>query len=156
MANRRMETTWVHRSVMVTEVLSFMAPRPGGIYCDATVGAGGHSEQLLLASAPDGRVYGLDRDASALQMAGARLAQFGDRFVPLHGCFAELPALLAQHGVGPIDGLLADLGVSSMQLETPARGFSFQSAGPIDMRMDAERGETALSLIGRASAETLA
>lgn len=155
MANR-METTWVHRSVMVTEVLSYMAPRPGGIYCDATVGAGGHSEQLLLASAPDGRVYGLDRDASALEMASARLLRFGDRFVPLHGSFAELPDLLAQHGVFGLDGLLADLGVSSMQLDTPARGFSFQTAGPIDMRMDTTRAETALSLIGRASEETLA
>src|ERR1700712_2262297 len=115
-----------HRAVMMEEVLRFLAPQPGGIYCDATLGAGGHSEQILLRSAPGGRVYGIDRDPSALQLAGARLAPFGDRFVPVHGRFGDAAELLEAHDVPPLTGILADLGVSSMQLDRPERGFSFQ------------------------------
>mgnify|MGYP000261141680 CR=1 FL=1 len=146
----------VHRAVMMEEVLRFLAPQPGGIYCDATLGAGGHTEQILRLSAPDGRVYGIDRDPTALQIASARLAPFGDRFIPLHGRFGDAAALLAARGVPPLSGLLADLGVSSMQLDRPERGFSFQGNGPIDMRMDPSSGETALELIGRLSEESLA
>ncbi|HRI51141.1 MAG TPA: 16S rRNA (cytosine(1402)-N(4))-methyltransferase RsmH [Pseudomonadota bacterium] len=146
----------VHRAVMMEEVLRFLAPQPGGIYCDATLGAGGHTEQILRLSAPDGRVYGIDRDPTALQIASERLAPFGDRFIPLHGRFGDAAALLAARGVPPLSGLLADLGVSSMQLDRPERGFSFQGNGPIDMRMDPSSGETALELIGRLSEESLA
>jgi len=146
----------VHRAVMMEEVLRFLAPQPGGIYCDATLGAGGHTEQILRLSAPDGRVYGIDRDPTALQIASERLAPFGDRFIPLHGRFGDAAALLAARGVPPLSGLLADLGVSSMQLDRPERGFSFQGKGPIDMRMDPSSGETALELIGRISEESLA
>ena len=152
------ETPWasVHRSVMAEEVLALLAPTPRGVYCDVTVGAGGHSEQILLQSAPDGRVFGIDRDESALALASRRLARFGDRFVPIHGRFGDLPALLADRGITSVDGILADLGVSSMQLDQAARGFSFQRSGPIDMRMDTSRGETALSLIERLDAGQLA
>lgn len=146
----------VHRAVMMEEVLRFLAPQPGGIYCDATLGAGGHTEQILRLSAPDGRVYGIDRDPTALQIASERLAPFGDRFIPLHGRFGDAAAILAARGVPPLSGLLADLGVSSMQLDRPERGFSFQGKGPIDMRMDPSSGETALELIGRISEESLA
>ena len=146
----------VHHSVMMEEVLRFLAPQPGRIYCDATLGAGGHTEQLLLHSGPTGRVYGIDRDPLALQIASQRLAPFGDRFVPVHGRFADAAALLGARGVTAVDGLLADLGVSSMQLDRPERGFSFQGKGPIDMRMDTSTGETALALIGRLGEDSLA
>lgn len=145
-----------HCAVMMEEVLRFLAPQPGRIYCDATLGAGGHTEQILLRSGPTGRVYGIDRDPSALQLASARLARFGDRFVPVHGRFADAATLLGELGVTAVDGLVADLGVSSMQLDRPERGFSFQGKGPIDMRMDPSTGETALSLIGRISDDSLA
>lgn len=138
-----------HRSVMVDEVLSLLAPQPGGVYCDATLGAGGHSEQILLRSGPDGRVYGIDRDPQALRLAQDRLRRFGDRFVPIHGRFGDLAELLAAQGAPPLSGIVADLGVSSMQLDQAERGFSFQRRGPIDMRMDGSRGETALDLIAR-------
>jgi 16S rRNA (cytosine1402-N4)-methyltransferase len=141
---------------MVAEVLTLLAPRAGGVYCDATLGAGGHSEAILEASAPDGRVIGIDRDASALTLAQERLARFGDRFLPIHGRFGDLRRLLADQGLPPLSGLVADLGVSSMQLDQAERGFSFQARGPIDMRMDASSGETALALIARLPAEKLA
>jgi 16S rRNA (cytosine1402-N4)-methyltransferase len=146
-----------HRPVMVVEALAALEPRQGGVYCDATLGAGGHAEEILRRSAPDGRLFGIDRDAAILARTAARLSCFGDRFVPIHGRFSEAVELLAAHGLLPhtLDGLLADLGVSSMQLDTPERGFSFQHAGPIDMRMDQTQGETALELIERLSAETL-
>lgn len=136
--------------------MEYLRPRPGGVYCDATLGAGGHSEQLLLASAPDGRVVGIDRDPSALELARARLQPFGDRFVPIHGRFGELPELLSGRGIGKLDGLVVDLGVSSMQLDRRERGFSFQRSGPIDMRMDPTQGESAHDLIRRLRPEQLA
>lgn len=146
-----------HQPVLLEEALAALAPRPGGVYCDATLGAGGHTEQILLRSAPDGRVFGIDRDAAALAHASARLARFGARFIPIHGPFGEAQALLRQHGVAAqaLDGLLADLGVSSMQFDTPERGFSFQHQGPIDMRMDLGADETALTLIERLDEDRL-
>jgi 16S rRNA (cytosine1402-N4)-methyltransferase len=152
------ENPWAqaHRPVMVAEALVALAPRPGGVYCDATLGAGGHAEQILLASAPSGRLFGIDRDAATLAKTAARLAPFGDRFIPIHGPFGEIAALLGRCGVHRLDGLLADLGVSSMQLDQAARGFSFQRSGPIDMRMDVSTGETALELIERIDEQRLA
>lgn len=153
-----MQTSWTnaHRSVLLEEVLQFLEPRPGGVYIDVTLGAGGHTEALLDRFADNICVIGIDRDASALQLAGERLARFGARFRPIHGAFGDLTSLLAQHHIAPVDGILADLGVSSMQLDRPERGFSFQSLGPIDMRMNPDAGETALDLIGRLPEETLA
>ena len=145
-----------HRSVMVDEVLSLLAPQAGGVYCDATLGAGGHSEQILLHSGPDGRVFGVDRDRTALALASERLRRFGDRFVPVHGRFGDLARLLQTVGAPPVDGILADLGVSSMQLDQAERGFSFQRRGPIDMRMDGSDGETALDLLARLDDRQLA
>ncbi|MCS6913413.1 MAG: 16S rRNA (cytosine(1402)-N(4))-methyltransferase RsmH [Myxococcales bacterium] len=146
----------VHLPVMTAEALAHLAPRPGGVYCDATVGCGGHAEQILLASAPDGRLIGVDCDPEALVIARERLRPFGRRFLPLHGRFGDLPALLDSVGVGQVDGILADVGVCSAQLERPERGFSFQRAGPIDMRMDPGQGETALELILRLDEKELA
>jgi 16S rRNA (cytosine1402-N4)-methyltransferase len=145
-----------HCSVLLEEVVRFLAPQPGGTYCDATLGAGGHTERILEACAPTGRVIGIDRDPEALRIAGERLGRFGDRFIPVRGRFGDLPALLDPIGADRLDGIVADLGVSSMQIDEPVRGFSWQGLGPIDMRMDPEHGETALELILRLDDETLA
>jgi 16S rRNA (cytosine1402-N4)-methyltransferase len=133
----------VHVPVMLAEVLEGLAPRPGGRYIDATLGGGGHAEALLEASAPDGRVLGIDRDPDALARTGGRLGSFGDRFQTAHGNFADMDELAPALGFGHVDGVLMDLGVSSDQLDTPERGFSFRFEGPLDMRMDTSRGMTA-------------
>lgn len=145
-----------HRSVMLAETLDALDPRPGCVYADATLGAGGHAEAILDRSAPDGRLIGLDRDASALEAARARLARFGERVTVVHSAFGELRSVLASLGVSRVHGLVADLGVSSPQLDQAARGFSFRAAGPLDMRMDPSRGETARELCERVSERELA
>ncbi len=139
--------SFVHYSVMATEVLQYLAPRPGGVYLDGTLGGGGHSALILEASGPDGMLYGIDRDPSALAAAGKRLSRFGSRFRPLQGSFGDMAALLAGQGVAAVDGVVLDLGVSSPQLDRPERGFSFRAEGPLDMRMDPTGGETAAELV---------
>ncbi len=148
--------SFVHESVLLEETLDALAPRSGGLYCDATLGGGGHSEAILERSAPDGRLIGVDRDPAALAAAKERLAPHGDRVTFVHGSFGELPALLAEIGVSRVDGLLADVGVSSPQLDDPSRGFSFRESGPLDMRMDPTSGRTAKELIDEQDAESLA
>ena len=141
-----------HTPVLLDEVMSWLQPRPGGCYCDATVGYGGHAREILARSAPDGRLIGLDRDTDALEAARALLAPYGDRVRLYHAPFSRAREILEQAGVFPgmlLDGLLVDLGVSSPQLDRPERGFSFRGAGPLDMRMDRTQGETAAELIGR-------
>jgi len=142
-----------HTPVLEGEIVDAMAPRPNGIYVDCTLGAGGHAEALLAAGA--GYVIGLDRDAAALELARKRLDRFGDRFESRHGPFSQLREHLDALGIDRVEGVLADLGVSSMQLDTPARGMSFRHAGPLDMRMDRKHGETALELIERLDADDL-
>ncbi len=110
------------------------------MYCDGTLGGGGHAEALLAASAPDGVLLGVDRDAEALAVAARRLRPFGDRARLVHGDYRELPALAHAAVLGPFDGILLDLGLSSLQLDDPARGFSFGQEGPLDMRMDRAGG----------------
>lgn len=137
-----------HQPVLLRETLAWLEPRPGAVIVDCTVGAGGHSEALLDASAPNGRVIGVDRDPAALLVATRRLDRFGDRFLALHGDYRELPALLHPVGVLEVDAVLADLGISSMQLGDPGRGFSFQADGPLDMRLDpGSGGPTAADLL---------
>ncbi len=138
---------FIHQSVMPAEVLQYLAPRPGGVYLDGTLGGGGHSELILEASGPDGMLYGIDRDPSALTAAGERLNRFARRFRPLQGSFGDMAALLAGQGVTAVDGVLLDLGVSSPQLDRAERGFSFRAEGPLDMRMDPSQGETAAELL---------
>jgi 16S rRNA (cytosine1402-N4)-methyltransferase len=150
-----METPFDHRPVLPEPVIDLLSPIPGGVYCDATVGGGGHAEHVLLASAPDGRLVGIDRDPEAVRAARERLAPFGDRVTILHGRFSELESLLARVGVAKVDGLVVDLGVSSHQLDTAARGFSFMRVGPLDMRMDQTAGETAAMLLERLSEDEL-
>ena len=145
-----------HLSVLKAETLAFLGPRPGGVYCDATLGRGGHAEAILDASAPDGRLYAIDRDAQAIEESRDRLSRFGARVRFLHGRFGDALSLLDAAGAPRLDGVVADLGVSSPQLEEAERGFSFRHDGPLDMRMDRSRGRTARELIADLSERELA
>ncbi len=145
-----------HRSVLLGEVLEQLAPAAGGVYADVTLGGGGHARAILERSAPDGRLIGTDRDPSALAAAGAVLAEFGDRAVLRKARIRDLREVLTSLDIEHVDGVLADLGVSSAQLDHAERGFSLAKDGPIDMRMDPTEGESALDLIGRCDAEELA
>jgi 16S rRNA (cytosine1402-N4)-methyltransferase len=136
-----------HLPVMPAEVLHYLAPQPGGIFVDGTVGGAGHAGLLLEASAPDGVVIGFDRDPAALSAAAARLAPYGERARLIRSNFAGMGDHLATLGIGAIDGLLLDLGVSSHQLDTGERGFSFRTDAPLDMRMDPELSATAADLV---------
>ena len=136
-----MTSSPVHTPVMLDEALAMLDVKPGGRYLDATVGLGGHAQAVLNASAPDGRLLGLDADPEAIEAAGQRLAPFGSR-VTLAQCWLDAAAdVAAETGMTPLDGILCDLGVSSLQLDTPERGFSFRSDGPLDMRMGPQRGD---------------
>ena len=150
-----MNDAFRHVSVLPGEVLELLAPRPGGIYLDGTVGGGGHARLLLEASSPDGRLIGFDRDPAALAAAAALLAPFGERVTLCRGSFAEIDEQLAALGIDQVDGILLDLGVSSHQLDTPERGFSFREDGPLDMRMDPAQPTSAADLLARADAEEL-
>ncbi|HVU04894.1 MAG TPA: 16S rRNA (cytosine(1402)-N(4))-methyltransferase RsmH [Polyangiaceae bacterium] len=146
-----------HVTVLGEETIA--ALRPGdaenGTFVDVTAGGGGHSA-LLLARAPTARLFAFDRDPRAVEAATARLAPFGERVTVVHGTFSEVAPWLAEHGVTTVDGLLADLGVSSPQIEDAARGMSFRFEGPLDMRMDPTQGETARDLIERLDQDELA
>ncbi|MDD9933790.1 MAG: 16S rRNA (cytosine(1402)-N(4))-methyltransferase, partial [Myxococcales bacterium] len=116
---------FAHESIMLAETLEALAPHAGGVYADATAGGGGHSAAILEASSPDGRLVAVDRDPRAVEAARTRLAGFGERAVVVHGDYEDLPAILRDHDAAQVDGLVADLGVSSPQLDDPQRGFSF-------------------------------
>jgi len=148
-----MESDAGHVPVLLAECLELLAVRPGGLWVDGTVGLGGHAEAVLRASAPDGRLLGLDRDEQALARAGARLAEFGARVRLEHADFRELPERL---GAERASGILLDLGVSSLQLDDPERGFSFSREGPLDMRMDQGQRGTAAELVNRMREKELA
>src|SRR5258707_280418 len=138
-----------HLPVLLEETIQGLACRPGGLYVDGTLGAGGHAEAILRATAPDGRLLGWDRDAETLEVARRRLRPFGDRAVLRHADSRRLADLLDEMGVESIDGLLLDLGLSSLQLDDPERGFSVQKEGPLDMRMDRSTETTAADLLNR-------
>jgi 16S rRNA (cytosine1402-N4)-methyltransferase len=142
-----------HVPVLLREVVEALRPGGGGVFVDATLGLGGHAEALLTAS-PLVRVVGIDRDPEALALARARLARFGDRLVTVEGRHEDVAAHLDGLGIARVAGVLADLGVSSLQLDRPERGFSFMKDGPLDMRMGAE-GPTAADLVATASREEL-
>ena len=135
----------LHEPVLLAETLELLAVRPGGFWVDGTVGAGGHAAEMLRRSAPDGRLLATDRDAEALAAAAQTLAPFGERARLLQADYRELPALLEE----PPDGILLDLGVSSLQLDRAERGFSLKSDGPLDMRMDQRGGITAADVVNR-------
>jgi 16S rRNA (cytosine1402-N4)-methyltransferase len=139
---------------MVAETVSLLAPSRGGLFVDCTVGLGGHTRALLEAGAS--RILGLDRDAAALRLAGAALAGFGDRVELVHADYRDLPRVLDERGLAGVDGALADLGVSSMQLDAEGRGFSFRRDEPLDMRMDQSQGPTVADLVATMDEESLA
>lgn len=143
-----------HEPVLVREVVTFMAPHAGGCYVDGTVGLGGHAAALLGAGA--GRVIGLDRDEAALALARERLAWAGDRVTLLHADYRDVREVLASRGLTHVDGMLIDLGVSSLQLDDPSRGFSFRQPGPLDMRMDPSQGATLAERLRDVDESTLA
>jgi 16S rRNA (cytosine1402-N4)-methyltransferase len=149
-----MSRSFRHVPVLVRESIAWLRVRPGDRVVDATVGGGGHAEAILEASAPDGRLLGMDLDEEALAHAKNRLHRFGDRVTLLQGSFQELAAAVADEAFGPVDAVLFDLGVSSHQLDTPERGFRFSDAPPdtpLDMRMDPARGRSAAELLAEAS-----
>ena len=147
-------TTHVHEPVLTAETIALLAPSRGGLYVDCTVGLGGHARVLLEAGAS--KVLGLDRDPEALRIAGARLEAFGDRVELVHADYRDLGRVLDDRGVAGVDGALADLGVSSMQLDADGRGFSFRRDEPLDMRMDQSQGPTAADLLAAVDEKALA
>jgi 16S rRNA (cytosine1402-N4)-methyltransferase len=144
----------MHEPVMVAEVLEQLEPGRGGLFIDCTVGLGGHARAILEAGAA--RLIGLDRDTDALTIAAGSLADYGDRVELVHRDYRELPRVLDERGIGAVAGILADLGVSSMQLDAPDRGFSFRRDEPLDMRMDRSSGRTAAAMVAAADERTLA
>jgi len=149
------ETT-AHVPVLLEEVLTYLAPRPGAVIVDATVGEGGHAEAILQRIAPAGRLIGLDRDADAVLRAEERLRRYGQNVTLRQANFAALRSVLSEVGVGLVDGVLFDLGVSTRQLLEPERGFSFEREGPLDMRMDPSQAVTAAELVNTLSERELA
>ncbi len=147
--------SYSHATVLREETVSLLGVRTPGVYVDATVGGGGHAEAILEAS-PGSVVVGVDRDPAAVAASSERLARFGDRFQALAGAFGDLPELLRSAGVGRVDGIVADLGLSSAQLADPDRGMSFRTDGPLDMRMDPALEQTALDLLEGLSQDDLA
>jgi 16S rRNA (cytosine1402-N4)-methyltransferase len=144
----------LHEPVLVAETIALLQPANGGLFVDCTVGLGGHSRALLESGAT--RVLGLDRDPDALALAAGELAPFGDRVELVHADYRDLARVLDGRGIDRVDGALADLGVSSMQLGADGRGFSFQRDEPLDMRMDRSGGPTAAELLARVGEEDLA
>ncbi|GMV17400.1 MAG: 16S rRNA (cytosine(1402)-N(4))-methyltransferase RsmH [Polyangiaceae bacterium] len=144
-----------HVTVMAAEVVHALGPERGGVYLDVTAGGGGHAAAIL-ARAQNARVIAFDRDPRAVLAAERRLAEFGERALVVHLAFSDVVAWLESAKMGPVNGLVADLGVSSQQLADRERGMSFRSEGPLDMRMDPTSGETARELIERVSQDELA
>ena len=143
-----------HLPVLVDEVRALLQPERGGTFVDCTVGLAGHSRMLLEAGAT--RLIGIDRDTDALAIARQALSEFGDRVTLVHADYREIADVLGAHQVGEVAGLLADFGVSSMQLDSEGRGFSFRRDEPLDMRMDRTRGDTAAEMLDRVDEKELA
>ena len=145
-----------HIPVLFQEVLDVLNPVPGGLYVDGTIGAGGHSRGILERSSPDGKLIGLDRDPAALVLAESNLAEFSDRVTLIHGSYVELVSHLNNRNWHTVDGILIDLGLSSMQLDSPERGFSFRYEAPLDMRFDPDQSFSASNLVNEFTREELA
>ncbi|MCS7259981.1 MAG: 16S rRNA (cytosine(1402)-N(4))-methyltransferase RsmH, partial [Anaerolineae bacterium] len=146
----------MHIPVLVREVLAALNPQPGQWFIDGTIGTGGHARAILEATAPGGRLLGLDADPAALEMARQNLKTYENRVHLVHANFVNLAEVARQYGFFPVHGVLFDLGVSSLQLETAERGFSFQIEGPLDMRYDPRLPVTAYTLMDNLSEEELA
>ncbi|RJQ07992.1 MAG: 16S rRNA (cytosine(1402)-N(4))-methyltransferase RsmH [Dehalococcoidia bacterium] len=145
-----------HEPVMLHEVVEALAVRPGGRYVDATVGLGGHARAIIEAAQPGGQLLGIDRDPQALAIATERLMSYGDAVVLVRGEFAEVARICTERGFTPVDGVLIDAGVSSFQLDTPGRGFSFRRDEPLDMRMDPDGPVTAADIVNTSDETDLA
>jgi 16S rRNA (cytosine1402-N4)-methyltransferase len=145
----------MHLSVLLQETVEALAVVPGGSYIDGTLGGAGHAFEILKRAGPGGRLLGIDRDPEALERSEARLAALPGQKVLVHGAHGEVRRLAEANGFEAADGLLLDLGVSSDQLDTAGRGFSFRLDGPLDMRMDPTRGESAAELVARLEAQGL-
>lgn len=142
-----MEESYLHSPVLVKEVISFLNPAPGQVIVDATVGSAGHGEQILQRIIPGGILIGIDRDEEALRIAGERLRPFEGSFKLINKNFKYIKEILKDMGVEKVDGILFDLGISSIQIETRQRGFSIKNDGPLDMRMDRSQALTAKELV---------
>ena len=145
---------FIHEPVLLEEVLTWITPRGGGVYCDGTLGGGGHSAAILREAGAGASLYGIDRDETAIRAASERLKEFTG-FHAIHGNFHDAKALLEEAGAPALDGALLDLGVSSPQLDQAERGFSFHEDAPLDMRMDRSQGMTAAELLNTASEQQL-
>jgi 16S rRNA (cytosine1402-N4)-methyltransferase len=145
-----------HLPVLLDEVLHWLRPHSDGYYVDATVGNGGHAAAILAAAAPDGRLLGLDADPEAVEVARARLAEYGQRATIVNASFRDLASVVAAHGMEAVDGIVMDLGISSRQLDVGGRGFSFRHDEPLDMRFDPTRGESAAALVNHADESEIA
>jgi 16S rRNA (cytosine1402-N4)-methyltransferase len=145
-----------HKPVLFHEVLDTLNPSPGGVFVDGTVGAGGHARGILERISPGGRLLGLDRDPAALEIAKSRLDEYGNQVVLIHSSYTEIKSHLNNLNWKTVDGILLDLGLSSLQLEDSERGFSFQASGPLDMRFDPAQQLSAADLINYSTREELA
>lgn len=144
-----------HAPIMVEEVLSLLEPSRGGVFVDGTLGGGGHAQRVLSLLPENGHLYGIDRDEEAIAAASGRLAPFKEKFTAVHGNFFHMKSLLLSQGVVQADGILLDLGVSSYQLDNPARGFSYKLEAPLDMRMDRTAPLSAYEVVNTYSYEDL-
>jgi len=142
--------------VLVEETIDWLAIKPAGLYVDATVGLGGHAYEIVRRLGAGGRLLGLDQDAQALEIARGRLAEFGEQVTLVHASFSQIGEVFAERRLPPADGVLADLGVSSLQLDLGERGFSFRARGPLDMRMDRNAELTAADIVNTAEETALA
>ncbi|MDE2083202.1 MAG: 16S rRNA (cytosine(1402)-N(4))-methyltransferase RsmH, partial [Burkholderiales bacterium] len=147
------QAAWTHTTVLLPEAVQALVTQPAGLYVDGTFGRGGHARAVLAQLAPAGRLVAFDRDPEAVA-AAASIAD--PRFAICHASFADMAAELAARGIAQVQGVLLDLGVSSPQIDNPARGFSFRHDAPLDMRMDTTRGETAAQFLARAGMEEIA
>lgn len=145
-----------HRPVLYQETIEYLTPKNFGYYLDCTAGAGGHAEGILQASSPGGKLVALDLDPTAVQLTRERLQPFGDRAIVIHGSYSDAARILQRTGWDSVDGILMDLGVSSMQLDQQERGFSFRYDAPLDMRFDPTTGQSAAELVNTISEKDLA
>ncbi|MDE7328044.1 MAG: 16S rRNA (cytosine(1402)-N(4))-methyltransferase RsmH [Lachnospiraceae bacterium] len=149
------ETGFCHVSVMLAECIGGLNIRPDGIYVDGTMGGAGHSERIAVSLSGQGRLIGIDQDADAIRAAGARLAPFGARVTIVRNNYCNIREILEKEGIKKVDGILLDLGVSSYQLDTPERGFSYRVDAPLDMRMDDRCLRTAKDIVNNYSEQEL-
>jgi 16S rRNA (cytosine1402-N4)-methyltransferase len=150
------EAAKIHRSVLLDECIEFLNPQTGKVYMDGTMGLGGHSEGILQGSSPAGRVIAFDWDAAAIEKSRERLADFGERLSIVRRNFSQIKEGLAECGIDTVDGILIDIGLSSLQLDMGGRGFSFQQDEPLDMRMDIRQKITAASILANCKEQELA